>query len=74
MNTVDKFETKTSLHKKTPEKVQYCQTPVLGPGLEVDFTFTWDNKNNHNHNPHLNFLKGTVLEVKEQGIGIRDKA
>ena len=51
-----------------------CQTPVLGLGLGVDFTFTWDNNdndnNNHNHNhndnnPHLNFLKGTVLGVKE---------
>ena len=52
---------------------------ILGPlfldilGLGVDFTFTWDNKNNHNdndndidkNNPHLNFLKGTVLGVKE---------
>ena len=55
----------------------YCQTPVLGLGLGVDFTFTWDNKNNHNDNhndnPHLNFLKGTVLGVKGQGLGIRDK-
>ena len=24
-------------------------------------------------NPHLNFLKGTVLGDKEQGVGIRDK-
>ena len=44
-----------------------CQTPVLGLGLGVDFTFTWDNKN-----PHLNFLKGTVLGAKEQGVGGRD--
>ena len=49
-----------------------CQTPVLGLGLGVDFTFTWDNNENHN-NPHLNFLKGTVLGVKEQGLGIRVK-
>ena len=41
----------------------------LGPGLGVDFTFTWDNKNNL----HLNFLKGTVLGEKEQGLGIKDK-
>ena len=48
-----------------------CQTPVLGRGLGVDFTFVWDN---HNHNnPHLNFMKGTVLGDKEQGVGIRDK-
>ena len=30
------------------------------------------NKNN-NKNPHLNFLKGTVIGDKEQGVGIRDK-
>ena len=44
----------------------YCQTPVLGLGLGVDFTFAWDNNNdnNNNKNPHLNFLKGTVLDVK----------
>ena len=46
----------------------FCQTPVLGLGLGVDFTFAWDNKN-----PHLNFLKGTVLGDKEQGLGITDK-
>ena len=51
-----------------------CQTPVLGLGLGVDFTFTWDNNHNHNHNdndnnPHLNFLKGTVLGDEEQGTG-----
>ena len=39
----------------------YCQTPVLGLGLGVDFTFAGDNHKNHkNHNnPHLNFVKGT---------------
>ena len=36
------------------------------------------NNNNNNEkkkkkNSHLNFLKGTVLGVKEQGVGIRDK-
>ena len=47
------------------------------PLLGVDFTFAGDNHNNHNHNhkndnnPHLNFVKGTVLGDKEQGI--RDK-
>ena len=42
----------------------------------VHFTFTLDNDDNdndNNYNPHLNFFKGTVLGVKEQGIGIRDK-
>ena len=56
--------------------VPYCQTPVLGLGLGVDFTFAEDNNNNHNHNhnnPHLNFLKGTVLADKEQGVGLMDK-
>ena len=57
----------------------FCQTPVLGLGLKVDFTFAWDNHNNENHNnhnhnnPHLNFVKGTVLGDKEQGVGITDK-
>ena len=43
-------------------------------GLDVDFTFAWDNKNkkNNNKNNHknllLNFLRGTVLGDKEQGI------
>merc|ERR1719312_1499830 len=40
--------------------VNFCQTPVLGLGLGVDFTFAWDNhKNhkNHNDNTHLNFVK-----------------
>ena len=51
---------------------------VLGQGLGVDFTFAWDNNNNNKYdkndkNPHLNFLKGTVLGDKEQGLGIRDK-
>ena len=53
----------------------FFQTPVLGLGLGVDFTFAGDNHNNHNHkndnNPHLNFVKATVLGDKEQGI--RDK-
>ena len=50
------------------------ELPVLGLGLGVDFTFAWDNNNNNNNNdknPHLNFLKGTVLGDKEQGEGIR---
>ena len=56
----------------------------LGLRLGVDFTFTLDNNHNNNNNndnhnndndnnPHLNFFKGTVLGVKEQGLGIRDK-
>ena len=58
-------------------KYFYCRTPVLGLGLGVDFTFAWNNNNNNkdnndnDKNPHLNFLKGTVLGNKEQGI--RDK-
>ena len=46
----------------------FCQTPVLRLG--VDFTFNLDNNdnndndNNDKNNPHLNFLKGTVLGVK----------
>ena len=37
---------------------------VLDRGLGVDFTFTLDN--NDNDNPHLYFLKGTVLGDMEQ--------
>ena len=56
----------------------YCQTPVLGRGLGVDFSFAWDNNNNNDNenndnNPHLNFVKGTVLGDKEQGAWIWDK-
>ena len=47
----------------------FCQTPVLGLGLGVDFTFAWDNHNNHNNNPYHTFMKGTVLGDKEQGAG-----
>ena len=50
--------------------IYFCQTSVLGLGLGVDFTFAWDNNRN---NPHLNFVKGTVLRDKEQGVGIMDK-
>ena len=55
----------------------FCQTPVLGLGLGVDLTFAGDNHNHKNdkndNNPHLNFVKGTVLGDKEQGEGIRDR-
>ena len=47
----------------------FCQTPVLGLGLGVDFTVAWDNNNNNDNNdnnPHLNFMKGTVLGDKER--------
>ena len=46
---------------------------VLGLWLGVDFTFTLDNNKNNDNNPHLNFVKGTVLGDKEQGVGIREK-
>ena len=46
---------------------------VLDRGLGVDFTFTLDNNDNDNNNPHLIFLKGTVLGDMEQKIGVRDK-
>ena len=61
--------------------MKFCQTPVLGLGLGVDFTFAGDNHKNHknendndkNDKPHLNFVKATVLGDKEQGVRIRDK-
>ena len=49
---------------------------MIGLGLGVDITFAWDNNNNNNNNDknnHLNFLKGTVLGDREQGVGKRDK-
>ena len=65
------------------EKINYVprkafvKLQVLGLRLGVDFTFSLDNNHNNNdndnNNPHLNFFKGTVLGVKEQGLGIRDK-
>jgi len=59
----------------------FVKRQVLGLRLGVDFTFALDNNDNNNNNdndndnnnPHLNFFKGTVLGVKEQGLGIRDK-
>ena len=54
----------------TTSGCQYCQTPVLGIGLGVDFTFAWEN--NDKNNPHLNFVKGAVLGDKAQWVGIRD--
>ena len=53
--------------------VDIVKLQVLGLRLAVDFTFTLDNNDNNddndndNNNPHLNFFKGTVLGVKEQG-------
>ena len=48
----------------------YCQTPVLGLGLALDNNDNDNNDNDNDNNPHLNFSKGTVLWVKEQGLGI----
>ena len=57
----------------TFEQLNIVKLQVLGLRLGVDFTFTLDNNENNDNNPHLNFFKGTVLGVKEQGLGIRDK-
>ena len=57
-------------NETSKDRMIFCWTPVLGLGLGVDFTFTWDD---NNKNPHLNILKGTVLGDKEQGVGIREK-
>ena len=54
----------------------FVKLQVLGLRLGVDFTFTLDNNDNNdndNNNLHLNFFKGTVLGVKEQVLGMRDK-
>ena len=78
---MQKFGENSHLRGGLKKTIKYCQTPVLGLGIGVDFTLAWDNHNhnNHNHNhkndnnPPLNFVKGTVLGDKEQGVGIRDK-
>ena len=54
--------------------VVFVKLQVLGLRLGVDFTFTLDNNENNDNNPHLKFFKGTVLGVKEQGLGIRYEA
>ena len=48
----------------------FCQTPVLGLELGVDFTFAWDSHNNHNNHNHND--NNPLLGDKEQGVGIRD--
>ena len=54
----------------------FVELQVLGQGLGVDFTFVWDDKNNNNNdknNPHINFVKRTLIGDKEKGVGKRDK-
>ena len=62
---------------------------ALGLGVDFTFSWDTNNNNNNNNNhnnhnnnnnnindknPHLNFLKGTALGDKEQGVGIRVKS
>ena len=57
----------------SPRLCLFVKLQVLGLRLGVDFTFTLDNNDNHNgndnndNNPHLNFFKGTVLELRNKG-------
>ena len=46
--------------------IDFCQTPVLGLRLGVDFTFAWDNKNTNknNKNPHPKFFERNGLGFK----------
>ena len=63
-------------YQDPPIIITFVELQVLGQRLGVDFTFAWDDNNNNSKNdknPHLNFLKGTVLGDKEQGVGIRDQ-
>ena len=71
-------------HTVTPEKLLSVQVHFSVQNSEGLVRFSnWsygacNNHNNHkNHkndnNPHLNFVEGTVLGDKEQGVGIRDK-
>ena len=43
----------------------FCQTPVLGLGLGVDFTFA----NKKKKNPHLNFLRKNGTMGMKFGTG-----
>ena len=67
--TINKFKSDEHIKSLIIVKLQLL-------GLGVDLTLTCDNNDSDNdkNNPHLNFLKGTVLGDNEQGIGIRDKA
>ena len=66
--TINKFKSDEHIKSLIIVKLQLL-------GLGVDLTLTWDNNDSDNdkNNPHLNFLKGTVLRDKEQGLGITDK-
>ena len=42
-------------------------------GIKLKLSFSWGlGLAELGNNPHLNFVKGTVLGDKEQGVGIRD--
>ena len=46
----------TQIHTKVKSHHDFCQTPDLGLGLGIDFTFPNNNKNNNKkNNPHLIF-------------------
>ena len=45
-----------------------CQTPVLGPGLGVDFTFANNNNNNNNNTNHPSFRKRNDTMGMKYGI------
>ena len=66
--TINKFKSDEHIKSLIIVKLQLL-------GLGVDLTLTWDNNDSDNdkNNPHLNFLKGTVLGDMEQKIGIRGK-
>ena len=54
----------------------FCQTPVLGLRLGVDFTFDRDN-NKNNKNPHIDFFerkstRGKGIRNKGLGLGARE--
>ena len=51
----------------------FVKLQILGLRLGVGITFTLDNDENNDNNPLLNFFKGAILGVKEQGLGIRDQ-
>ena len=54
---------------QSPHKISFVKLQVLSLGLGVDFTFAGDNHKNENDNdnPDLNFVKGTVLGIRNKG-------
>ena len=76
-NSLNRFVNHNKLIQSKKTK-QIKQAEKKGRYAPNDFNYSnspGDNNNNNNNNPYpyLNFLKGAVLGVKEQRLGIKDK-